>query len=108
MVSTQDTRTLSEYVKQIYRWDTGTWQGGLKYGMATGLGKIDWEYKLLMGEGLIFAAVFLLLPVWLLFYPKIASFAIGMDFAVLTLLSVVGAACESRADVVITVLFYEE
>ena len=107
MVSTQDPRTLRDYVKQIYRWDTGTWQVGLKYGMATGLGKIDWEYKLLMGEGLIFAAVFLLLPVWLLFYPKIASFAIGMDFAVLTLLSVVCAACERRGDVLLSLPGYE-
>jgi len=60
-----------------------------------------------MGEGLVFAAVFLLLPVWLLFYPKIASFAIGMDFAVLTLLSVVCAACERRGDVLLSLPGYE-
>src|SRR5207245_6841370 len=107
MVSTQDPRTLRDYVKQIYRWDTGTWQVGLKYGMATGLGKIDWEYKLLMGEGLIFAAVFLLLPVWLLFYPAIASFAVGMDFAVLALLCVVCAACERRGDVLLSLPGYD-
>jgi len=107
IVSTQDPRTLRDYVKQIYRWDTGTWQVGLKYGMATGLSKIDWEYKLLMGEGLVFAAVFLLLPVWLLFYPKIASFAIGMDFAVLTCLSLVCAWCERRGDVLLSLPGYE-
>ena len=53
VVSTQDPRTLRDYVKQIYRWDNGTWQVGQKYGMLTGVKKIDWEYKLLMGEGII-------------------------------------------------------
>ena len=36
VVSTQDPRTLRDYVKQMYRWHTGAWQVGLKYGMLTG------------------------------------------------------------------------
>src|SRR5262250_2018285 len=32
IVSTQDPRTLRDYVKQMYRWHTGAWQVGQKYG----------------------------------------------------------------------------
>ena len=69
VVSTQDPRTLRDYIKQMYRWHTGAWQVGRKYGMISGRSKIDWEYKLLMGEGVIFGLLFLLLPVWLRVLP---------------------------------------
>jgi cellulose synthase/poly-beta-1,6-N-acetylglucosamine synthase-like glycosyltransferase len=107
VVSTQDPRTLRDYVKQIYRWDNGTWQVGQKYGMLTGVKKIDWEYKLLMGEGIIFAGLFLLLPFVMLLYPKFGFFLIITDFAVLTLLSAVCAAYERRADVLLSLPTYE-
>ena len=61
IVSTQDPRTIRDYIKQMYRWHSGAWQVGLKYEMLTGLNKIDLEYKLLMGEGIVFATLFLLL-----------------------------------------------
>lgn len=99
VVSTQDPRTIRDYVKQMYRWHTGAWQVGLKYGMLTGFSKIDLEYKLLMGEGVIFAALFLLLPVWLLLYPRLAFYGVGMDMIVLVLLSIVCAGCDRRIDV---------
>ena len=89
VVSTQDPRTLRDYVKQMYRWHTGAWQVGLKYGMLTGLSKIDLEYKLLMGEGVIFATLFLLLPVWLVLYPRLAFYGVGMDMIVLIFLSMI-------------------
>jgi poly-beta-1,6-N-acetyl-D-glucosamine synthase len=99
VVSTQDPRTLRDYVKQMYRWHTGAWQVGRKYGMLTGLSKIDLEYKLLMGEGVIFATLFLLLPVWLLLYPRLAFYGVGMDMIVLVFLSIICAVCDRRADV---------
>jgi poly-beta-1,6-N-acetyl-D-glucosamine synthase len=107
LVSTQDPRTVRDYVKQIYRWHTGTWQIGQKYAMATGLSKIDWEYKLLMGEGLIFATLFVLLPFWLVFYPRTALYSLGTDMAVLTLLSVICAVCDGREDVLTFLPLYE-
>jgi cellulose synthase/poly-beta-1,6-N-acetylglucosamine synthase-like glycosyltransferase len=107
VVSTQDPRTLRDYVKQIYRWDNGTWQVGQKYGMVTGVKKIDWEYKLLMGEGIIFAGLFLLLPFVMLLYPKFGLFLIMTDFAVLMLLSAVCAVYERRADVLLSLPTYE-
>jgi poly-beta-1,6-N-acetyl-D-glucosamine synthase len=99
VVSTQDPRTLHDYIKQMYRWHTGAWQVGQKYSMMTGLSRIDWEYKLLMGEGLLFAALFLLLPIWLAFYPRIAFYAVGMDLLVVISLSSMCALCDRRADV---------
>ena len=99
VVSTQDPRTLRDYVKQMYRWHTGAWQVGKKYGMLAGLSKIDLEYKLLMGEGVIFATLFMLVPVWLLLYPRLAIYGVGMDLAVLVLLSMICAVCDRRADV---------
>jgi poly-beta-1,6-N-acetyl-D-glucosamine synthase len=101
VVSTQDPRTIRDYVKQMYRWHTGAWQVGLKYGMLTGFSKIDLEYKLLMGEGVIFAALFLLLPVWLVLYPRLAFYGAGMDMIVLILLSIICAGCDRRIDVLI-------
>jgi poly-beta-1,6-N-acetyl-D-glucosamine synthase len=106
VVSTQDPRTLRDYVKQMYRWHTGAWQVGRKYGMLTGLSKIDFEYKLLMGEGVIFATLFLLLPVWLLFCPRLALYAVGMDMVVLVFLSLICAVCDRRIDVCMYALLY--
>jgi cellulose synthase/poly-beta-1,6-N-acetylglucosamine synthase-like glycosyltransferase len=101
VVSTQDPRTLRDYVKQMYRWHTGAWQVGRKYGMLTGLSKIDLEYKLLMGEGVVFATLFLLVPLWLLLYSGIAVYAVGMDLIVLVFLSLMCAICDRRMDVLL-------
>jgi biofilm PGA synthesis N-glycosyltransferase PgaC len=101
VVSTQDPRTLRDYIKQMYRWHTGAWQVGLKYGMLTGLSKIDLEYKLLMGEGVVFAALFLLMPLWLVIYPRLAFYGAGMDMIVLIVLSMICGLCDRRTDVFI-------
>jgi cellulose synthase/poly-beta-1,6-N-acetylglucosamine synthase-like glycosyltransferase len=101
VVSTQDPRTLRDYVKQMYRWHTGAWQVGRKYGMLTGLSKIDLEYKLLMGEGVVFATLFLLVPLWLLLYSRVAVYAVGMDLIVLVFLSLMCAICDRRMDVLL-------
>jgi len=99
LVSTQDPRTLRDYAKQLYRWDTGTWQTGKKYALWTGRDRIDWEFKLLMGEGLLFSMLYLLAPVWLTFYPRIALFGIGLDWLVFIVLALACAACDGRKDV---------
>ena len=99
LVSTQDPRTLRDYSKQLYRWDTGTWQTGKKYALWTGRDRIDWEFKLLMGEGLLFSMLYLLAPVWLTFYPRVALFGIGLDWLVLILLALACAVCDGRKDV---------
>ena len=99
LVSTQDPRTLRDYAKQLYRWDTGTWQTGKKYALWTGRDRIDWEFKLLMGEGLLFSMLYLLMPVWLTFYPRVALFGIGLDWLVFIVLALACAVCDGRKDV---------
>ncbi|HEX3353682.1 MAG: glycosyltransferase family 2 protein [Terriglobales bacterium] len=106
VVSTQDPRTIRDYVKQMYRWHTGAWQVGKKYGMLAGLSKIDLEYKLLMGEGVIFATLFLLLPLWVVLSPRLAFSAVGMDMLVLIFLSFICAICDRRIDVCMYSLLY--
>lgn len=106
IVSTQDPRTLRDYVKQMYRWHTGAWQVGQKYAMLTGLSKIDWEYKLLMGEGLCFAILLVSFPLWLSLYPRFALYAVGADLAALMMLSLVCSISDSRADVFISSPLY--
>jgi cellulose synthase/poly-beta-1,6-N-acetylglucosamine synthase-like glycosyltransferase len=106
LVSTQDPSTLGDYIKQMYRWNTGAWQIGMKYRMLTGLTKIDWEYKLLMGEGLLFGMIFLLLPVWAAISPRIALYGVAMDSALLIVLSVLCGISDRRLDVILASPLY--
>jgi hypothetical protein len=85
----------------MYRWHTGAWQVGRKYGLIGGLSKIAWEYKLLMGEGLLFGILYLLLPIWLLLYRTLAVYAVGIDVATLTAIAAVCAIYEWRSDVIL-------
>ena len=105
-VFTQDPSTIRDYVKQMYRWHTGAWQVGQKYAMFTGMSKIDWEFKLLMGEGAFFGLLYLLLPLWLLVFRRLAFCAVGMDAAVLMMFSLACAISESRADVFLSSPMY--
>lgn len=106
LVYTQDPRTIRDYVNQLTRWHTGTFQIGIKYKMLTGLTRIDWEYKLLMGEGLIFALGFMSMPLWLLLFPKTALTMLGLDFALATTLSLFIALVNRRIDILKGLLFY--
>ena len=105
-VYTQDPATLRDYCKQMYRWQTGAWQIGIKYRMMTGLSRVDWEYKLLMCEGVIFAFFFMFLPLWFVLYPKAILAALLSDFALLMTLSVICAACDKRLDVLVHIPRY--
>ena len=97
IVYTQDPQTLRDYVKQIYRWDTGTWQVGRKHRMWQGVSPIDWEFKMLMSEGLFFSLLFMLLPLWMCLW-KSAWWAVPIDMAVLFISSLVCAVTEGRVD----------
>ncbi len=100
MVYTQDPKTLHDYIKQMYRWDVGTWQVLRKYSIFTGMKKLDWEYKLLMIEGMIFSMLYVLLPLWLLLFPVIVIKIILLEFCVIALLATVVAIVEKRMDVI--------
>jgi poly-beta-1,6-N-acetyl-D-glucosamine synthase len=98
-VYTQDPATVHDYCKQMHRWFTGNWQIGRKYKMLTGLSRVDWEYKLLMGEGVVFSCFVLLLPLWLLLFPKVILAAVVCDSVLLMVLALICAVCDRRVDV---------
>lgn len=100
LVYTQDPRTLRDYVKQMYRWNTGAWQVGKKHHMLRGMTRIDWEYKLLMGEGIAFSLLFLLFPLWILLWPG-ALYAIPMDMAIFGIAALSCALADRRPDAVL-------
>jgi glycosyltransferase involved in cell wall biosynthesis len=89
-------------IKQMYHWDVGAWQVGKKYQMVSGLRRVDFEYKLLMGEGIVFATIFLLIPLWLLLWPVRVGLLLGGEFVFQIGLSLVCALCDRRKDVVLS------
>jgi cellulose synthase/poly-beta-1,6-N-acetylglucosamine synthase-like glycosyltransferase len=99
-VYTQDPRTLRDYIKQMYRWNTGTWQVGRKHHMLRGMARLDWEYKLLMGEGIAFSLLFLLLPLWIWLWHR-AVYAIPMDMAVFGIAAAGCAVTDRRPDAIL-------
>ena len=99
IVHTQDPRNIRDYIKQMYRWDTGMWQVVKKYHMMTGIRKIDWEYKLLLGEGMLFALIYMLMPLWLLLFTKAALLALSFDLLLTVSLSLCIGIFNKRKDV---------
>jgi poly-beta-1,6-N-acetyl-D-glucosamine synthase len=101
IVYTQDPKSLKDYIKQTNRWYTGAWQVGKKHGMFKSLSKIDLEYKLLLGEALVFAVLLCLFPLWTYLVPKkIAAFII-INGILLMLISILAGWDSKRTDVVL-------
>jgi hypothetical protein len=80
------------------RWNTGAWQVGRKHRMWGGRTKVDLEFQLLMGEGLIFALLLWLSPLWLALHSKVA-YLLLLDMAFASGLSLICAIREHRYDV---------
>lgn len=105
-VYTQDPRSLGDYFKQMDRWYTGTWQIGLKYKIFTGWKRLDLEWKLLMGEGLIFGLILAVSPFFLLAHPVMFLYLEACDFLITFALSSLCAYNERRLDVVLASPLY--
>ncbi len=98
VVYTQDPKTLKDYIKQMYRWNVGTWQVLRKYSVLTGFKKIDWEYKLLIGEGMIFSIIYVLLPLWLILFTKVTLLIILLELSFSFVVAAIVAIIEKRKD----------
>jgi len=96
---TQDPQTLHDYVKQMMRWYTGAWQVAAKHGMWGGNSKIDWEFKLLLGEAVVFSVWVFTLPFLAVVRPQWAVWAYGVESTILLLTSLLCAVMERRLDV---------
>ena len=102
VVYTQDPKSLKDYIKQTNRWYTGAWQVGQKHGMMRGRGdKIDWEYRLLLGEALIFGIALTLLPVWIYLIPRKVEMFVLLNSLLLILSSFLAAYDTKRFDVIL-------
>jgi len=96
---TQDPNTIRDYSKQIYRWHSGAWQVGKKHKMFSGMAPIDWEFKFLMFEALLFSLIYLLIPVWLVIWPHKVLTMLGIELGVFFGVAALVAFFQKRWDV---------
>ena len=67
---TQDPRRIAEYVGQMTRWYSGTWQVMRLHRVPFGGQRIDAEFALLLAEGLAYSVFTLLLPLLTMVWPS--------------------------------------
>ena len=70
VVYTQDPRRIREYVGQLTRWYSGTWQVMRLHRLPFGRQRLDAEFALLIGEGLFYSLMVLALPVLACLWPS--------------------------------------
>jgi poly-beta-1,6-N-acetyl-D-glucosamine synthase len=90
IVYTQDPRRLREYVGQLTRWYSGTWQVMRLHRLPLGRQRLDAECALLIGEGLVYSALVLAIPVLAWLWPGATLRWLLLDQAVF---AVAAAAC---------------
>ncbi len=100
VVYTQDPNTIQDFIKQIRRWHGGTWQVVKKYKMFSGTSKIDWEFKLMMGEGVLFSLLFLAAPLWTVLWPGMVIILV-LDVALIVATAAAAAIGDRRIDVLL-------
>ena len=96
---TQDPQTIKQYIGQLTRWYSGTWQVMLLRRLPFGGQRIDAEFALLTGEGLVYAVLFLALPVLGWLDPLAVLAFLSLDQALWLALAVGFSIHQRRADV---------
>ena len=90
VVYTQDPRRIREYIGQLTRWHSGTWQVMRRHRLPFGGQRLDAEVALLMGEGLLFSLLMLAMPVMAWLWPSVIWRSLVLDQLVF---AVAAAAC---------------
>jgi poly-beta-1,6-N-acetyl-D-glucosamine synthase len=98
---TQDPQRLRDYIGQITRWYSGTWQVMRLRRLLRGRQRIDVEFGLLVGESLAFSALVMLLPVMVILWPEAMLRCLVIDQLLTAALAVASAVRLRRADVVL-------
>ena len=98
---TQDPRRLGDYIGQITRWYSGTWQVMRLHRLPFGRQRIDIEIAFLAGEGLVYSAVTLLLPLVALFSPSLVWRWLVLDQLIMLATALVCACRLRRLDVLL-------
>jgi cellulose synthase/poly-beta-1,6-N-acetylglucosamine synthase-like glycosyltransferase len=101
VVYTQDPRRIGEYIGQLTRWYSGTWQVMRLHRLPFGRQRLDAEVALLIGEGLAYSVLVLALPVLAWLWPAATLRALLLDQLVFAFLSVVFAWRLRRLDVLV-------
>ena len=96
---TQDPQRIREYVGQLTRWYSGTWQVMRLRRLPFGGQRIDAEFALLVGEGLFYAVAMLFLPLALWKWPAAVMRVALFDQALWFALAAVFAVRLRRADI---------
>jgi poly-beta-1,6-N-acetyl-D-glucosamine synthase len=96
---TQDPRTIRQYIGQLTRWYSGTWQVMLLHRLPLGRQRIDAEFALLVGEGLGYALLLLLLPLYAWRAPAALLALFAFDQALWLTLATVFAISLRRVDI---------
>jgi cellulose synthase/poly-beta-1,6-N-acetylglucosamine synthase-like glycosyltransferase len=107
VVFTQDPRTMKDYTKQMDRWQVGAWQVFKKHEIFTGNKKLDWEMKLIWGEGLLFSFLFSISPLLIMLHRGMVGRILELDFVGLFFVSLCCAVSEKRWDVLYYCPLYE-
>jgi biofilm PGA synthesis N-glycosyltransferase PgaC len=76
---TQDPRTIRGYIGQITRWYSGTWQVMWLHRLPFGRQRVDAEVAVLLGEGLLYSALTLVLPLLLWVWPRAILTWLALD-----------------------------
>jgi biofilm PGA synthesis N-glycosyltransferase PgaC len=96
---TQDPQTIRGYVGQITRWYSGTWQVMRLHRLPFGGQRIDAEFALLVGEGLLYSLLMLLLPVFIVLWPRVVMQWVVFDQCVAAVGAIYCARSLRRPDV---------
>jgi cellulose synthase/poly-beta-1,6-N-acetylglucosamine synthase-like glycosyltransferase len=98
---TQDPQRLRDYVGQITRWYSGTWQVMRLRRLPRGGQRVDLEFGLLVGESLAFSLLVMLLPLLAWLWPQAVLRCLVIDQLVAASLAIVTAVRLRRLDVVL-------
>lgn len=96
---TQDPQTIRQYAGQITRWHSGTWQVMLLRRLPFGGQRIDAEFAVLAGEGLIYALLLLATPVLLWMHPATVITWLAVDQALWLFFALIVAIRTRRLDI---------
>jgi cellulose synthase/poly-beta-1,6-N-acetylglucosamine synthase-like glycosyltransferase len=100
-VHTQDPRRVREYVGQLTRWYSGTWQVMRRHRLPFRRQAIDIELGILVGEGLLYSMLVLALPLLACLWPQAILRGVLLDQCVSALAAIVCAYKLRRLDVLL-------
>jgi cellulose synthase/poly-beta-1,6-N-acetylglucosamine synthase-like glycosyltransferase len=101
IVYTQDPRRVREYVGQLTRWYSGTWQVMRLHRLPFGRQRLDAECALLVGEGLVYSLLVLAIPVLVWLWPVATLRWLLLDQVVFAVVAVACAVHLRRPDVLV-------